>query len=79
MRLGSRLQIENLPLHTYHAGGEMQAKPCAEVLLTEEAAECILDQGLMFLVSYKGRDRVRVGRLQSIAEPQRPLKGRWDA
>jgi len=78
MRPGSRLQMENLPLHTYRAQGELQAKPCAEVLLTDEAVERILDQGLMPLVSYKGRDRVRVGRFQSIAEPHGLLHGRWD-
>ena len=79
MRLGSRSQMENLPLHTYREGGEQQGKPCAEVLLTEEAVERILDEGLIPLVSYKGRNVVRVWRFQSIAEPLRPLKGRWDA
>jgi type VI secretion system protein ImpC len=79
MRPGGRSQIESLPLHTYHSDGEVQVKPCAELLLTEEAVERILDQGLIPLVSYKGRDTVRVGRFQSIAEPHGPLKGRWDA
>jgi len=79
MRLGSRAQMENLPLHTYRVEGEAQLKPCAEVLLTEEAVERILDHGLIPLVSYKGRDSVRVGRFQSIAEPNRPLAGRWQA
>jgi predicted component of type VI protein secretion system len=71
--------MENLPLHTYRSDGDLHVKPCAEVLLTEEAVERILDQGLIPLVSYKGRDTVQVGRFQSIAEPHSPLKGRWDA
>jgi type VI secretion system protein ImpC len=79
LRLGSLSQVENLPLHTYRADGGSHLKPCAEVLLTEEAVERILDCGLIPLVSYKGRDSVRVGRFQSIAEPQRPLAGRWQA
>jgi type VI secretion system protein ImpC len=79
MRLGSLSQIENLPLHTYRVEGDSQLKPCAEVLLTEEAVEGILDHGLIPLVSYKGRDSVRVGRFQSMAEPYRPLAGRWQA
>jgi type VI secretion system protein ImpC len=79
MRLGSVSQIENLPLHTYRVEGDAHLKPCAEVLLTEEAVERILDHGLIPLVSYKGRDSVRVGRFQSIAEPNRPLAGRWQA
>lgn len=76
---GSQSQIENLPLHSFRTDGEVQSKPCAEVLLTDEAVERILDQGLIPLVSYKGRDSVRVGRLQSIADPQRSLRGRWEA
>jgi type VI secretion system protein ImpC len=79
MRPGSRSQIENLPLHTYRVERVFEVKPCAEVLLTEEAVDRILDQGLIPLVSYKGRDAVRVERFQSIARPHRPLKGRWDA
>jgi type VI secretion system protein ImpC len=79
MRLGSLSQIENLPLHTYRVEGDAQLKPCAEVLLTEEAVERILDHGLIPLVSFKGRDSVRVGRFQSMAEPHRPLAGRWQA
>jgi type VI secretion system protein ImpC len=78
MRLGSRSQIENLPLHTYRVAGVFEVKPCAEVLLTEEAVDRILDQGLIPLISYKGRDAVRVARFQSIARPHGPLKGRWD-
>ena len=78
MQPGSLSQIENLPLHTYRVDGDSQAKPCAEVLLTEVAVERILDRGLIPMVSYKGRDSVRVARFQSIAEPQSPLRGRWD-
>jgi type VI secretion system protein ImpC len=78
MRPGSRSQIGNLPLHTYRVESVFEVKPCAEVLLTEEAVDRILDQGLIPLVSYKGRDAVRVGRFQSIARPHGPLKGRWD-
>jgi type VI secretion system protein ImpC len=79
LRPGSLSQVHNLPLHTYRADGSSHLKPCAEVLLTEEAVERILDRGLIPMVSYKGRDSVRVGRFQSIAEPQRPLAGRWQA
>ena len=79
MRPGSLSQIENLPLHTYRIEGDSHLKPCAEVLLTEEAVERILDRGLIPLVSYKGRDSVRVGRFQSIADPQSPVSGRWQS
>ena len=78
MKPGSRLEIDRLPLHVYEKNGESELKPCAEVLLTEDAAERILDEGLIPLVSFKDRDSARVMRLQSIAEPLRGLAGPWD-
>ncbi len=77
MRPGIVNQIDDLPLHVYREDGESKVKPCAEVLLTEEAAEMLLDSGLMPLVSIKDTDRIRVVRFQSIANPARPLAGRW--
>ena len=77
MRPGSVSQIDKLPLHVYQADGESISKPCAEVLFTEDAVQRIVEEGLTPLVSYKGRDSVRVARFQSIADPPRPLRGRW--
>jgi type VI secretion system protein ImpC len=77
MRPGSAMEIDQLPLHISPKAGESQAKPCSEVLLTEDAVERILDEGLMPLVSFKDRDRVRLARFQSIADPQCGLAGRW--
>jgi type VI secretion system protein ImpC len=77
MRPGSVRQIDGLPAHTFKEDGETVLKPCAETLLTEEAAEAILDYGLMPLVSLKGRDVIRLVRFQSLAEPAAPLDGHW--
>lgn len=77
MRPGDALQIEKLPLHVYGRDGESAVKACAEVLLTEEAVESMIEAGLIPLVSFKGRDSVRVARFQSIAEPAKALAGRW--
>lgn len=77
MRPGSAAEIEKLPLHIYPRDGESESKPCAEVLLTEDAAERIVEEGLIPLVSFKDRDSVRLARFQSIAQPPRPLAGRW--
>jgi len=71
-------ELDGLPLHVYEQDGEAVLKPCAEALLTENAAEHILERGLMPLVSLKGQDRVRLMRFQSIAEPLRALAGRWN-
>jgi type VI secretion system protein ImpC len=77
MRPGAINEIDGLPAHVYKSDGESELKPCAEVLLTEEAAETLLDAGFMPLASIKGADRVRLVRFQSAANPPTPLAGRW--
>jgi type VI secretion system protein ImpC len=77
MRPGTAMEIDQLPLHISLKAGASHAKPCAEVLLTEDAVERMLDEGLMPLVSFKDRDRVRLARFQSIADPPRGLAARW--
>jgi predicted component of type VI protein secretion system len=77
MRPGAVNEITGLPAHVYRDGSETELKPCAEVLLTEEAVEMLLDRGFIPLVSYKDSDRVRVARLQSMADPPTPLAGPW--
>jgi len=76
-RLGIFQDIEGVPLHTYDDRGEAEVKPCAEVLLTERALEPILDKGLEPLLSFQGRDAVRLANFQSLAYPARALAGRW--
>ncbi len=70
--------IEDLPLHVYREQGESKTKPCAEFLLTEAAAEAIIEKGVMPLVSFMNRDTVRLARFQSVADPPTSLAGRWD-
>lgn len=77
MRPGEINEISGLPAHVYRADGESHLKPCAEALLSEDAAEAILDRGLMPLVSVKGADAIRLVRFQSIAIPAAALAGRW--
>jgi type VI secretion system protein ImpC len=77
MRPGTVTELQNLPLHVDRSNGESESKPCAEVLLTEDAVERLLEEGLLPLVSFKNRDHVRIGRFQSIADPPHALAGRW--
>jgi type VI secretion system protein ImpC len=77
LRPGSIQDIESLPLHVYKEEGDSKTKPCAEVVLTVEAAEAILESGLMPLLSYKDRDVIRLARFQSLAAPLTRLGGRW--
>ncbi len=78
MQPGSVRDLDELPLHVYKENGETKVKPCAEVLMTEDTAEALLDHGIMPLVSFKDRDLVRVLRFQSIADPPEPLAGPWE-
>jgi type VI secretion system protein ImpC len=75
--LRPRREISNLPLHVYRADGETTATPCAEAVLSERAAEQLLDSGLSPILSVRDSDAVIFPRLQSIAEPLTRLRGRW--
>jgi type VI secretion system protein ImpC len=77
MRPNAVRDIEGLPAHTYKDDGETVLKPCAEVLLTDEAAEVLLERGFIPLASMKNSDRARVVRFQSVAEPAAALAGPW--
>ena len=68
-------EVEGLPLHVDRSEGE--ATPCAEAWLSVRAAENLLDRGLMPLLSIRGRDAIRLGRFQSVAEPAAALSGKW--
>ena len=69
--------IEQLPMHLYKLNGETVYQPCAEVLLTQNACERMMEYGLMPLVSYKNTDHVKLARFQSLSEPVSSLRGRW--
>ena len=77
LRPGIIQDIEGLPLYIYKEEGESRVKPCAEVVLTERAAEIILDKGIMPLLSFRNQDIIRLARFQSIADPLASLAGRW--
>ncbi len=77
MRPGTVAEIDRLPLHVYETNGESKSKPCAETLLTEDAAERLLESGLIPVISFQNRDMLRVMRFQSIADPLRSLAGQW--
>lgn len=78
MQPGSVLEIDSLPLHVYKKDGESFSTPCAETLLSQRAAELIMEKGLMPLISFLNRDMVRLGRFQSIADPLCRLAGPWE-
>ncbi len=79
LQFGQRFMqdIEGMPLHVYKKDGESIYQSCAEVQLSQNAAEKLADYGVMPIVSFKNMDRIRLARFQSIANPVKALKGRW--
>ncbi len=69
--------ISGLPLHVYKQNGQSVYQSCAEVQLSQNAAEELADHGLMPIVSFKNMDQIRLTRFQSISDPVKGLKGRW--
>lgn len=69
--------IGGLPMHVASTREGPVAKPCAEALLTQRAAQRMMEAGIMPLASMKDGDAVRLVRFQSIAEPLAALAGRW--
>ena len=53
-------ELPGQPLHVYRDNGETLTKPCAEVYLSERAAEKILQRGIMPLISPLHQDSVRL-------------------
>lgn len=60
-------QVDRLPLYFYQQDGEMLAKPCAEIQLTEQGGRRILQMGLIPLWSVKNSDCIRSSDFHSIA------------
>jgi type VI secretion system protein ImpC len=79
MRPGSRRELTGLPYVLLRTNGSVEAKPCAEVLLTERSSNRMLECGIMPLASLKDQDAALLVRFQSIAKPTTALAGRWQA
>lgn len=78
-RPGEVQQIDGLPFYMQEDGGEKRVQPCAEILMTMEIAEKILESGIMPLLSFKDRDYIRLAGFQAISDPPAPLRGSWNA
>jgi type VI secretion system protein ImpC len=72
-------EISGLPVYIRTVEGEPGTLPCAEVLLTQTAAERMMERGFMALASLKNQPMVRLVRFQAIAEPLTALAGRWNS
>jgi type VI secretion system protein ImpC len=70
--------ISDLPVYIYKDESQTIIKPITETAINADAAEKIIERGLMPLVSFRDSDAVRLARFQSIASPPRVLRGKWN-
>lgn len=73
----SNRRLDGLPFFTYQEGGESALKPVAEAFLTDKAAERMMKQGVMPLLSARHEGAALLARFQSISAPARALAARW--
>lgn len=78
--MGDRLlrDINDLPLFVHQKNGRTITEPCAEVVLTEDLSETIVEKGLLPLISFRESDNVRLMRWQSVSDPLKVLQGSWN-
>ncbi len=69
--------IDNLPAPFNYSEQETKPKSVAEVFLSYSDYEKILQRGLIPVLSFKGKDHIRLGSIQSVRYPSALLKGRW--
>jgi type VI secretion system protein ImpC len=74
---GDQLEVSGLPVYVFRDAGETVQAPCAETWVTSADAERWSGQGLMVWQAVRGRDAVRLLRLQSLHHPPTMLSGRW--
>ena len=79
LRTGSGGVLDRRPVWHLGEGSDREPLPPAETWLTDSVVEKLLARGLTPLVSVKGQDVVAAPRIQSIADPPRPLRGMWGA
>jgi type VI secretion system protein ImpC len=77
LRPGTHSNLDGLPVYIHKVDGETVAQPCAETLMTEQAAQAMMDRGVMCLASMKDSDAVRLVRFHNAAAPAGQLVGPW--
>jgi type VI secretion system protein ImpC len=74
---GDVSSVTDLPIHVFTQDGESTETPVAQVWMPESKIDELIKEGLVPLVSVRGRGEARVPRIQSIASPPAALAGRW--
>ena len=66
---GAGRDLDGMLSWSWREGGESRFQPAGEALLSDRAAEAILDRGLIPLLSSKYGGEIRIPRFQSLADP----------
>ncbi len=66
-RLNTNRDFDDLPFVPYEEDGEKQMRPCAEVSLSDNAADTVLNAGPIPVVAVRHQNAVRLNWFQSIA------------
>lgn len=66
---GAGRDLDGMLSYSWREDGEARFQPAGEALLTDRAAEAILDRGLIPLLSSKYGSEIRIPRFQSLADP----------
>ncbi len=69
------MRLSDLPLHIFEVNGENRARPCTEVLLSENDCQALLDEGVLPLAAVKSADMIVFPRMRSIAASTATLGG----
>lgn len=77
LAIGDVCEVGNLPLHVRDVDGELEARACGEVLLSERGVARAIDAGVMPLVSVLHQDVLRLVSATSITG--KSLQGRWSS
>ncbi len=70
-------ELDGLPTHLYKKDGETKTKSCAEINMTHDACDSLIEQGLMPIISFRDTDSIKFADYQSISFPSKKLKSRW--
>ncbi len=71
-------ESDDLPAYVYtDRDGDRQIMPCAEVCLTDRAAQAIQELGLTALLSVRAQNVIRIRGISGLASPGAALSGPW--
>ncbi|MFL0811301.1 MAG: type VI secretion system contractile sheath large subunit [Agarilytica sp.] len=64
---GQLQQVDELPLHVYREYGEAHTKACAEITMTDRAANALAEQGILSVRSVKEATSVILSNMRSLS------------